>query len=297
MKVGLHLPHVGPNATPENLAEFARRAEALGFDSLWVSDHVVVPRDYQSRYPYNPSGRMGAGPDTPFLEPLSTLLYVAGVTSRIALGTTVLVLPMREPVLHAKILATLDVLSEGRLILGVGAGWLREEFEALGATFEDRGRRLDEELEILRRLWTLEDPSFQGRYYRIGNLGFAPKPVQKPHPPIWVGGNTEPGLKRAVRYGDAWHGAGSTPEQARAAAERLRALCEESGRDPATLAVTVRTGVPLRPGAEGEAAERLARYREAGVSHVALDLNLADMGRALENMERLARDVRPQVGV
>src|SRR5262249_15010307 len=160
----------------EVVLEFSRRMEGLGFDSLWVSDHVVIPRGYESRYPYNASGELG-WTELPLLEPVATLLVVAGATEGVKLGTTGLVGPMRNPVLLAKELATLDVLSGGRLILGAGVGWLKEEFDALDAPFDHRGARMDEYLEVIRRLWTEDDPSFEGEYYRLGNVACYPKPL------------------------------------------------------------------------------------------------------------------------
>ena len=293
MQIGVHLPHVGPSATRENLLEFARRMEGLGYDSLWVSDHVVIPRQYESRYPYNPAGRLG-WEDLPLLEPLSTLLFVAGVTERVRLGTTVLVLPMRNPVLHAKIMATLDHLSGGRVILGAGVGWLKEEFDALDEPFEHRGARTDEYIAVIKNLWTKDDPSFEGRYYRLGNVACYPKPVQQPHPPIWIGGNTDPALRRAARLGDAWHGAGSTPEEVAAAAEKLRAYAREAGRAPEAIAVTVRTGLRADD-APDTVLERMRRYKDAGVSHVCLETSFRDPARAYAALERFAREVRPRL--
>ncbi len=293
MQIGVHLPHVGPQATRTALLEFAQRMEALGYDSLWVSDHVVIPRVYESRYPYHPSGRL-AWIDLPILEPLSTLLFVAAVTERARLGTTVLVVPMRNPVLHAKIMATLDHLSGGRFILGAGAGWLKEEFEALAMPFDHRGARLDEYLQVIKNLWTKDDPSFEGRYYRLGNVACYPRPVQQPHPPIWIGGNTDPALRRAARLGDAWHGAGSTPEEVAAAAAKLRAYAREAGRAPDAVAVTVRTGLPA--GEDPDVTlERVRQYKQAGVSHLCLETSFRDLARAYAALERFAREVRPKL--
>ena len=197
MKIGLHLPHVGPLATREGLTGFAQAAEEHGFDSLWVSDHVVVPRHLDSSYPYSRDGGFPVPPELPFQEPVATLLFVAGVTQRAKLGTTILVIPMRNPIVTAKQLATLDVLSGGRLILGVGAGWMEEEFELLGVPFERRGARLDEYIRLFRALWTEDNPSFKGKFWQVEDVGFAPKPVQKPCPPIWTGGHGERALRDA----------------------------------------------------------------------------------------------------
>ena len=293
MEIGVHLPHVGPQASRTMLVEFAQRMEALGYDSLWVSDHVVIPRAYTSRYPYNPSGELG-WTDLPLLEPIATLLFVAGVTERVRLGTTVLVVPMRNPVLHAKLLATLDVLSGGRLILGAGIGWLREEFEALDMPFDHRGARMDEFLTVIKGLWTKDDPTFEGRYYRLGNVAFQPKPLQQPHPPIWIGGHTEPALRRAARLGDAWHAAGATPEQVEEALPKLREYVQAQGRDLAQVPVTVRTGLPGREEPDATLA-RLHRYQDLGVTHIALEPSFRDPDRTYALLERVAREVRPKL--
>ena len=293
MQIGVHLPHVGPSATRENLLEFARRMEGLGYDSLWVSDHVVIPRQYESRYPYNPAGRLG-WEDLPLLEPLSTLLFVAGVTERVRLGTTVLVLPMRNPVLHAKIMATLDHLSGGRVILGAGVGWLKEEFDALDEPFEHRGARTDEYIAVIKNLWTKDDPSFEGRYYRLGNVACYPKPVQQPHPPIWIGGNTDPALRRAARLGDSWHAAGATPEMVESALPKLHEYVRAAGRRPQEVPVTVRFGIGSRE--ENEAiAERLRRYQALGVTHLCIETGYRDLDRAYATLERVAKEVRPGI--
>jgi probable F420-dependent oxidoreductase len=203
MHFGLHLPHVGPMATRAAVLGVARAADAAGIDSLWVSDHVVVPRDYGSRYPYGPGGKMPIPDDAPFLEAVATLLAVSGVTERARLGTSVLVLPQRQPLLVAKQWATLDVLSGGRTIFGVGAGWLAEEFAALDVPFAGRGARCDEALELVQRCWREESVTFTGKHFRVERLACEPKPLQQPRPPIWVGGHTPAAFRRVARYGDA----------------------------------------------------------------------------------------------
>ena len=293
MEIGVHLPHIGPHADRATLIEFARRMEALGFDSLWVSDHVVLPRAYESRYPYHPSGRL-PWTELPLLEPVATLLFIAGVTERVRLGTTVLVVPMRNPVLLAKTLATLDVLSGGRLILGAGTGWLREEFDALDAPFERRGARMDEYLAVIKNLWAKDDPSFAGRYYRLGNVACLPRPLQKPHPPIWIGGNTAPALRRAARLGDAWHAAAPSVEVVESALPALHEEARAAGRDPASLQITARTGLPADEEPDATV-ERLGRFRDAGVTHLCLDITFREMDRAVAALERFAHEVRPRL--
>jgi len=294
MEIGLHLPHVGPLATREGLIAFAQAAEEHGFDSLWVSDHVVIPRSLGSRYPYSRDGGFPVPPELPFQEPIATLLFVAGVTQRAKLGTTILVIPMRNPIVTAKQLATLDVLSNGRLILGVGAGWMQEEFEMLGVPFERRGARESEYIRLYKALWTEDNPSFQGKFWQIENVGFSPKPIQKPHPPIWVGGHAPAALRRAGRLGDAWHAVGVAPEVVAEGYREVQRHAEKAGRDPASVALTVRARLPLNEPAQ--AIEQLARYGDVGVSHAVLEVATGDIDRAREMMELIARDVRPKIG-
>src|SRR5438445_8611383 len=213
-KLGFQILNAGPLATRENVVEAARRAEALGYESIVVTDHIVIPRRIESRYPYNATGRIFVPPDADYLEPLSMLCFLAGATSRVRFGPSVLVLPYRNPVLTAKMLATIDVLSGGRLFVGVGVGWFAEEFQALDARpFEHRGAVTDEWIEVFVKLWTEENPTFDGRFYQVRDIGCAPKPLQKPHPPIFVGGNSRPAIRRAARYGESWHAFRIPPDE------------------------------------------------------------------------------------
>ncbi len=292
MEIGLHLPQVGPLATREGITAFARLAEQHGFDSLWVSDHVVIPRKLSSSYPYSRDGAFPVPPDVPFLEPLATLLFAAGVTERARLGTTILVLPMRNPIVTAKQLASLDVLSSGRLILGAGAGWMGEEFEMLDVPFERRGARTDEYIELYKKLWTEENPSFHGKFWQIENVGFAPKPLQRPHPPIWVGGHGAPALRRAGRLGDAWHAAYVGPDLLRKYYEEVQRHAREAGRDPGGVALTVRVRLPLND--PPTAIDQLRACRDVGVSHVVVEAVAAQLEQTQALMETLAREVRPK---
>lgn len=293
MKVGVHLPHIGLAATREGIRDFAQAVEGLGFDSVWVSDHVVVPRHIGSRYPYSRTGDFPVPADVPWLEPLSTLTFVAGCTERVALGTTVLIVPMRNPVLTAKWLATLDVLSGGRLILGVGAGWMEEEFAALDAPFANRGRRLDEYLDIIRALWTQQNIAFDGEFYQLRDVGFAPKPLQQPHPPIWVGGHGQRALRRAARIGDAWHAVGVSPARLAEEYATVQEYAREEGRD---VALTLRTGIRLDDDDLTEAIERMRAYREAGVSHFVVEpVGLQHAGATTKRLERFRDEVLPAV--
>jgi probable F420-dependent oxidoreductase len=305
MQFGCHLPMFGPTATRTNVLAFARRMEELGYASLWASDHVVVPYTIRSRYPYNETGQFPLPPDANFLEPLVTLSLVAGVTERVRLGTTILVLPHRHPVLAAKTLATLDHLSGGRLILGVGVGWMREEIEMLGAPFERRGAWSDEAIRVMRACWTGK-ASFQGRFFSFDEIGVMPTPVQRSIP-ILVGGHGGPALRRVVALGDGWHAAFPALGALEEGIRRLREECTRHGRRFEDLAITLRAGLSIRDaplpenrrpltGSPEQIAGDLERYRALGVSSVLLEAR----SRSLEDMvgifETFAREIRPLVG-
>jgi probable F420-dependent oxidoreductase len=317
MEFGVALPGRGPLARPDVIAKIAARAEALRFTSLFVTDHVVLPVSAaRSVYPYSTSGALPGGPRQDYLEPLSLLGWLAHATRRVRLGTSVLVAPLRHPVLAAKMLATLDVLAGGRLILGVGVGWLREEFEALGAPpFEQRGRVTDEYLTLLRRVWTEDPVSFDGRYWRLPPVHALPKPAQPGGIPIWIGGHTEAALRRAGTLGDGWHPIGLRPpallppDEYAARAKQVQTYAQQAGRDPAAVTLSFRAPMevrsprekapggdrPLFQGTPAQVAEDLRRYRAVGVSHVVFDPVHPDLKAVLVNLERFAEDVRPKV--
>jgi len=290
LEFGVHLPQVGPFASPEAIVGVARKAEDLGYHSLWVSDHIVTPRRLDSPYP---GGRYPVQPEWPFLEPVSTLLFAAAVTRRVRLGTSVLVITQRQPVVLAKELATLDVLSEGRLIFGAGAGWMKEEFQALNVPIADHGPRMAEYLEVIRRCWTEDDPSFDGRFYKLGDVGFYPKPVQKPHPPIWIGGWADGALRRAARYGDAWHAMGP-PEDVAQRYAKVKQYAREYGRDPDSIALTVR-GDAIGWGDPALAVEQMRAYKEIGASLVVLVFVGPNADAIGEMMAGFMRDVAGKV--
>jgi probable F420-dependent oxidoreductase len=204
MRYGFYLPTRGPTATRDGILVLAREGEQLGLHSAMIADHIVLPVESQSTYPYTLDGKHPSMGDA--LETFSILGVVAGATERLRLVTSVLVLPYRNPVLTAKMAASLDVLSGGRLTLGVGAGWLKEEFEALNSpAFNARGAVTDEWITIFKQLWSQSPASFNGRFYRYSDIRCEPFPVQKPHPPIWVGGRSRAALRRTARHGDGWH--------------------------------------------------------------------------------------------
>ncbi|WP_119421944.1 LLM class F420-dependent oxidoreductase [Desertibaculum subflavum] len=239
MKFGLRYCNTGPYVDPAKAVELAQAAEEAGFESMWTVEHTVVPAGYGSAYPYAPSGKMAGGNDAiPLPDPLIWMAYVAAATRRIKLGTAILILPQHNPVVVAKQVATLDHLSGGRILLGIGAGWLKEEFEALGVPFETRGRRTDEYIKVLRELWGAEKPTFQGEFVRFKDTYCRPQPVNK-HVPIIVGGHSEAAAKRAGRLGDGFFPARGAPAEL---FDLARRSAEEAGRDPNAIEMTV--GLP-----------------------------------------------------
>jgi len=292
---GIALPNYGPLAVPETLVRLARLAEDLGVDSIWVSDHLVAPVGVASVYPYDrrPDPKPGdMGVIEEFYEPLSTLAFLAGATSRVRLGISAYVMPYRNPVVTAKQVATVDRLSNGRLILGIGVGWLAEEFAALDVPFARRGQRTDEYVAVCKALWAGGEARFDGETYRLPPVRTGPRPMQTPHPPLWIAGNSKRGLERAARIGDGWHGIDLSPDELRPLAAQAKAL---AGTKPFTI--SIRKGV-LPGGSAGHALygdrdairRDLDAYRAAGLDYLIAGLRRAqsadDAARALEDVTR-----------
>jgi len=318
MKYGFTLPGRGPLAAPEKLGIIARKGEELGFDALLTGDHILVPRNISSVYPYTEGGEFPGSPSGESMEQITLLSYIAGQTSKIRLVTSVLIVPHRPPLIAAKALATLDVLSGGRLVVGVGVGWMREEFEALGLPpFEERGAVTDEYIRAYKELWTSDDPSFQGKYVSFDDISFLPKPVQKPHPPIWVGGESRPALRRTAELADGWYPLGSnptypmgTPEQLGAGLARLASYARSFGRDPAEIEIIYRTHqFELKKNAGGsgdrlpfvgnadQIASDIRQYQQMGVGSLILDFirQTEDLSEVLKRMEEFATQVWTKV--
>jgi len=228
MEIGCHLPTTqAPETMGDALVTFAREAERLNVASLWVSDHVVIPKVSTG---YGRGGSFPHPPERPYLEAVTALAAAAVCTRRARLGSSVFILGHRHPVLMAKMLASIDALSNGRLICGVGVGWWKEELEILGTPFDARGRRGDEALRVFKELWTSDAPRFEGDTVRFGNLGFAPRPVQKPHPPVWIGGASPAAFRRVVTLGDGWHASPRSVAQFREGLTQLRAAAVKHNR-------------------------------------------------------------------
>ncbi len=241
MKFGTFITSV----RPERIATHVRAAEDIGFESVWIGEHMIVPVVSESKYPYSPDGRFPAPLDVPFHDPMIALGFAAALTSKIKLATGIFVVPLRNAVATAKAVASLDVLSHGRVIFGVGVGWWAEEFAVVGAPFNDRALRTRESLELMNELWTSDEPVYRGKTIAIEGVRFYPKPEQKPHPPIVVGGTSELALKRTVRYGDGWYGVAKSLDESRALIERLRELEHAAKRaKPVEITLSLRTGHP-----------------------------------------------------
>jgi probable F420-dependent oxidoreductase len=283
VQIGLSLPFIGAGATPDAISALAVAAEELAYDSVWVGDHVVFPSGYESSYPYSAEWS-GPPSDTPVLDPIAVLSFVAGLTDRVRLGTSVILLPARNPVLQAKALASLDVLSSGRTIFGVGIGWLQEEYEALGVPFERRGARADEYLDLITLLWRGEEVSFRGEFYCLPPCIVAPTPVQRPRPPIWIGGNSVAALRRVARSGDGWIAAFADVAQVRSLLEQLSNCLDEAGRRLADIAVAVMVDMADCGNTDEQQIDRLGELCALGVDHVIARTRRIDPESDLEQM-------------
>jgi len=313
MRYGFYLPTRGPLATREGVLSLAREGERLGLHSAMIADHIVFPVTSESEYPYTLDGKHPSGGDA--LETFSILGVVAGATEKLRLVTSVLVLPYRNPVLTAKVVASLDVLSGGRVTLGVGVGWLKEEFEALRSPdFEKRGAVTDEWIAIFKRLWTQSPASFDGKFYSFSDIRAEPLPAQKPHPPIWVGGHSPAALRRTARHGDGWHPVGAVaasplpPDEMRKHLETLKRLTDAEGRDFTAITVSYKaplydSSIPDRAGERRsfsgkpeQIADDIRTFGRIGVHELIFDFRGQSHSESVERLQRFASEVMPLVG-
>ena len=309
---GCSLPSRGPMASPDALRSLAQRAEDLNFDSVWVSDHIILPREVESFYPYSADGVATFNAEQPYYDAIAALNFLAGCTHRVRLGTHVLILPYRNPVVTAKMLATLDVLSQGRLILGAGVGWMEEEFQALGLdTFAQRGAVTNEYIRLFKELWTAEQPEFHGEFYDVSGAGFLPKPVQKPHPPVWIGGHTGPAIRRAAELGDGWMPIGLRPpailepEELSEKIARLKRLTVRAGRAEDAVELCFSTDITFEPaagmdrrmmtGRPEQIAADLRLYQDLGVVNFIFSFPADSVDGQREAMEQFSREVMPLI--
>ena len=314
MHFGFALPGRGPLATPDVLVKLARKADDLRYASIFVTDHVVIPTTQTTPYPYATTGKFASDWTNGYLEPLALMSFLAGETTRVKLGTSVLVIPYRNPVVTAKMLATIDVLSGGRIILGAGVGWFKEEFEALDAEpFERRGAVTDEYIALMRACWTREPVDWQGAVYRMGSVSAMPKPKQKNGIPIWTGGHTDVALRRAGEVSDGWHPIGFRPpamlhpDEYRDKVAIIHDWARKAGRDPEAITLSFRCPLEIFPkrarpagdrtffrGTADQVIEDVKTYQALGVSHFVFDAVAQDARTFLTVMERFAEEVRPR---
>jgi probable F420-dependent oxidoreductase len=301
VKLGVALPHFGPTASPQAIIGVARKAESLGMASVWVLDRLLWPMEPRSKYPGNPRGEL-PGPMQNTYDPFVVLSFAAAHTEKLLLGTSVLVAAYRSPAVTAKMSATLDLLSGGRLILGLGVGWSADEFMAAGSGLRERNQQSDEFIQVLRELWHSEECSFEGTYYRVPRSVFLPKPRQKPAPPIWIGGNSPRAMRRVATYGDGWHPTSRMPvSEMTEKMARIREMAAGQGRDPGAIALTLRwNAFPDLDDAQNRrvVAQRLREYEAAGVEHICIDFNIpipVSLDYMCERMERLMREIVPSL--
>jgi probable F420-dependent oxidoreductase len=297
MDVGVTIPHTGRYASPDWVHEYCTTAEQLGFDSVWGVDHLVMPQHTESDYtlgrkPARIADDAVSGLLSPNYEMMTTLTWVAGFTERVKLGTAVAVLPIRNAVHNARALATLDVYSGGRVVYGVGVGWLREEAEAMGMPWDRRGARSEEHIALMRTLWCADGDlvEFHGEFHDLPPMDPEPRPVQRPIP-ILIGGHSDIALERAGRIGDGWIAAQMSPERVLEHWPRVLESAERNGRDPAS--VQLFTSTPVRK--DRPLGELLADYREIGVDHVQVGLHRDSREETLDTMRDVAENVIPTV--
>jgi probable F420-dependent oxidoreductase len=309
MRVGVTAPNVHETlAEPATIEAVGRMADELGFDSIWCNDHLAIPSasggaSAQPAY----AAAYGEQRRQNIYEPLIVLAYLAAATRRVLLGTSVYLLPLRNPVLAAKQAVSLDRLSEGRLVLGVGVGWLEGEFAALGVPYRQRGSRTDEAIAVLKALCGEDRAEFHGRHHSFTGVDFHPKPVQRPHPPLWIGGRSDAAVRRAARAGDAWHPSHLTVDELRRQIPELRAECERAGRSPDEVTVTTRRKLVLNGSPtdaetarvlEGDAAAiaaTVAELEQVGVAHLIVELPGSSEGELLENLDWFGREVLAEI--
>jgi probable F420-dependent oxidoreductase len=312
MRYGFYLPTRGPLGNADDITEIVLGGERLGYATIVIGDHIVFPVTVASPCPYTVDGGFPGVGDA--MEQLTLMSFVAGITKSTRLVTSVMILPHRNPLVTAKVLATIDVLSKGRVTVGVGVGWMREEFEALSAPeFDKRGASSNEYLEIFKKCWTQDPVSHEGEFYSFKELRCVPHPVQKPHPPIWIGGHSKAALRRVAKYADGWHPVGATsasplpPEEFQRLLDQLKRMMEAEGRDFDELTISFKAPsydpgkVPeghdrlLFTGEPARIAEDIRTYKAMGVHEVVFDFRTPPAANTVEKMEHFMKEVAPLV--
>ncbi len=287
MKFGLAFATAGPLADPELFETLVTTAEDIGMESIWAVEHVVLPAGFQSKYPYNKDGRFPGGETSAIPDPIVALSYAAGMTKHIRLATGIMILPQRNPLYVAKEWASLDVLSRGRAMMGVGIGWLKEEMEVVGVPFKERAARTEESVQAIRSLWREEPEAFHGEYFSWEPLHSNPKPVQKPGVPIIVGGNVEGAARRAARVGDGFYPASGSLKTLPTLLDAMRDECAKIGRDPSEIELTTAAG-PLDPG-------RVRQYEDMGASRMMINPPAYDAEGIKRGLNEFAESVLAKV--
>ena len=294
MKIGLFVMGTNRMAGGALLRSIAANAERLGVATLWVPEHVVLIDQYASKYPYSQDGQLPAPTDAPILDPFLALMCMASATSKIRLATGICLVPEHNPLVLAKVTATLDYLSGGRFALGVGIGWLEEEFVAIGIPWEHRAKRTREYIEAMRKLWGDDPSSYSGEYVNFKNVRSNPKPVQGAKLPVIFGGESAPALRRVAEYGDGWCGFNLTPDEAAAKIRKIEELLKANGRKRSDIEIAV------SPYSKPITRDDLKRYRDAGADEVVL-INLRPPraeGENLSDLEKIAREwVEPAAAI
>lgn len=289
MKVGIRIPGAGPWAGPDAITQVSQHAERIGFDSLWMTDHIALPTKVETPYPYTATGKFLWAPETPYLDCLTALTWAAAATDRIELGTSCLILPWRPLVSTTKTLMSLDVLSRGRLTVAIGVGWMKEQFDLLEAPFRDRGRRVTEMVNAMRHIWAEDEVHFDGGFFHLHDFKMYPKPVRG-RIPVWFAGFSDASLRRVATIGDGWHPLAIGPEQYAEHLATLQRHAHEAGRDMKEIELTAR---PMRTAPYN--AETIEAYHAMGVTHFVCDTSFehATMEQALEEIDELAAAVLP----
>jgi len=301
MKFGITIPLHRDVEVKTNL-KLALRCEELGFDSIWISDHVILPKNYKSRF------------SEILYDPFVLLASIAARTKKINLGTSVLILPYRNPIVVAKMVSTLDMLSDGRVVFGVGPGWMKEEFETLGVPYGDRGRRSDEYIRIFKELWGKDEPKFEGEFYNFSKIKFYPRPLQEPHPPIWIGGNSNKAIRRAIQLGDGWHPVWFGPDEMLEKINLLKKHAIDAGRSLENFTFSIRNrlriikkGEKTRDdstkwrgdhtfhfyGTTKEIIKYIEQFKDIGVSHIVFDIDVRNDSEMFNTLDIFSKEIMP----
>jgi probable F420-dependent oxidoreductase len=282
MKLGLMFANSGRFSEPRLFTHLVQTAERTGFESLWTVEHVVIPQDYKSPYPYSSSGKIPGREEVAIPDPLLPLAYAAAITKTIKLATGILILPQRHPLYVAKEVATLDVLSGGRVVFGIGSGWLKEEFDALGLDFHQRGARTDEAIQAMRALWTETSASFHGKHFDFTNAKSFPKPVQKGGVPVVIGGHSPAAARRAGRFGDGFFPAINDPAKLKDLFEMMSAEAHKAGRDPSRIELSCMGPAKL---------DAIKAVRDVGVTRVVVSPPAYDPEGITRGLEKIGNDI------